>query len=107
VITLPNWEGSDRRSRLPADWPTIRLRVLRRDAGQCTALDQAGARCVEVATDVDHIKPGDDHSMENLRSLCTWHHRKKSGAEGAAAQRAKRRAIEKKFRRTEQHPGLL
>jgi 5-methylcytosine-specific restriction endonuclease McrA len=107
VITLPNWEGSDRRSRLPADWSKIRLRVLRRDAGRCTALDEAGARCVEVATDVDHIKPGDDHSMGNLRSLCTWHHRKKSGAEGAAAQRAKRRAIEKKFRRTEQHPGLL
>jgi 5-methylcytosine-specific restriction endonuclease McrA len=107
VITLPNWEGSDRRSRLPADWSKIRLRVLRRDAGRCTALDEAGARCVEVATDVDHIKPGDDHSMGNLRSLCSWHHRKKSGAEGAAAQRAKRRAIEKKFRRTEQHPGLL
>ncbi|WJN62543.1 HNH endonuclease [Streptomyces phage phiScoe1] len=104
---MPNWEGSDRRSRLPADWPKIRLRVLRRDAGQCTALNQAGERCGEVATDVDHIRPGDDHSMENLRSLCSWHHRKKSGAEGAAAKAARRRAMAKRFDRREQHPGLL
>jgi 5-methylcytosine-specific restriction protein A len=45
--------------------------------------------------------------MGNLRSLCSWHHRQKSGAEGAAAKAAKRRAIEKKFRRTEKHPGLM
>ncbi|MFG2923896.1 hypothetical protein ACGFYA_20600 [Streptomyces sp. NPDC048305] len=45
--------------------------------------------------------------MENLRSLCSYHHRIKSSQEGAAAKNAKRRAIEKKFRRTEQHPGLL
>lgn len=104
---MPNWEGSDRRSRLPADWPKIRRRVLRRDGGQCTALDQAGARCVELATDVDHIEPGDNHSPSNLGSLCDWHHKQKSSREGAAAYAAKRRALEKKFRRTEQHPGLL
>ncbi|MEX1655530.1 hypothetical protein ABZ960_20475 [Streptomyces pseudovenezuelae] len=45
--------------------------------------------------------------MGNLRSLCSWHHRKKSGAEGAAAKAAKRRALAKKFNRTERHPGLL
>ncbi|MEU0344227.1 hypothetical protein ABZ092_36135 [Streptomyces bobili] len=45
--------------------------------------------------------------MENLRSLCSYHHKVKSSREGAAAKNAKRRAIEKKFRRTEQHPGLL
>lgn len=104
---MPNWEGSDRRSRLPKDWPKIRLRVLRRDEGQCTALTQAGERCDSLASDVDHIRPGDDHSMENLRSLCSYHHKVKSSREGAAAKNAKRRAIEKKFRRTEQHPGLL
>ncbi|AXH70206.1 HNH endonuclease [Streptomyces phage Haizum] len=104
---MPRWEGSDRRSRLPADWPKVRLRVLRRDGGQCTALNEAGERCVEVATDVDHIEPGDDHSMGNLRSLCAWHHRKKSGAEGAAAKAARQRALRKKFSRAEQHPGLL
>lgn len=104
---MPNWEGSDRRSRLPKDWPKIRLRVLRRDGGQCTALTQAGARCDSSATDVDHIQPGDDHSLGNLRSLCSYHHRIKSSQEGAAAHNARRRAIAKRFQRNEQHPGLL
>ena len=104
---MPNWEGSDRRSRLPADWPKIRLRVLRRDGGQCTALTEAGPRCTSLASDVDHIVAGDNHDLSNLRSLCSYHHKIKSSREGAAALAAKRRAIEKKFRRTERHPGML
>ncbi|UFD97940.1 HNH endonuclease [Streptomyces phage Pablito] len=104
---MPNWEGSDRRSRLPKDWSKIRLRVLRRDGGQCTALTEAGARCDSSASDVDHIVAGDDHSLGNLRSLCSYHHKIKSGQEGAAAYNAKRRAIAKRFQRSEQHPGLL
>ncbi|WP_438470768.1 HNH endonuclease [Streptomyces asiaticus] len=104
---MPNWEGSDRRSRLPTDWTKIRLRVLRRDGGQCTALTEAGARCVSDATDVDHVIPGDDHSEANLTSLCSWHHARKSSREGAAARNRKKRAIERRFLRTEAHPGLL
>ncbi|MET8111195.1 hypothetical protein [Streptomyces prasinus] len=45
--------------------------------------------------------------MENLRSLCSYHHQAKSSREGAAATHAKRRRIAKRFKRTEQHPGLL
>jgi hypothetical protein len=56
---------------------------------------------------VDHIRPGDDHSLSNLRSLCSYHHRIKSSQEGAAAKAAKQRAMNKRFRRDEQHPGLL
>ncbi|AXQ61058.1 HNH endonuclease [Streptomyces phage Hank144] len=104
---MPNWEGSDRRSRLPKDWSKIRLRVLRRDGGQCTALTEAGARCVSSATDVDHIVAGDDHSLGNLRALCSYHHKIKSSQEGAAATNARRRQIASRFKRTEQHPGLL
>lgn len=104
---MPNWQGSDRRSRLPADWPKRRLRVLRRDGGQCTALTEAGGRCDSTATDVDHIRPGDDHSDSNLTSLCSYHHRIKSSREGAAAKHARRRKIAGRFKRTEQHPGLL
>jgi 5-methylcytosine-specific restriction endonuclease McrA len=104
---LPNWEGSDRRSRLPADWPKRRLRVLRRDGGRCTALDEAGARCVETATDVDHVLPGDDHRESNLTSLCWWHHRQKSSREGAEARNTKRRQNARRFNRTEAHPGLM
>jgi 5-methylcytosine-specific restriction protein A len=67
----------------------------------------SGLRCSEYATDVDHIRPGDDHSEANLRSLCEWHHQQKSSREGAAALAAKRRKIEQRFRRNEAHPGLL
>ncbi|WUO14006.1 HNH endonuclease [Streptomyces sp. NBC_00289] len=104
---MPNWAGSDRRERLPADWPRIRLRVLRRDGHRCTHRDQYGVRCDEPATDVDHIVPGDDHRETNLRALCGFHHQAKSSREGGLAQAARRRRINNRFRRAEAHPGLL
>ncbi|MGZ2360741.1 HNH endonuclease [Streptomyces sp. 372A] len=104
---MPYWSSSDRRSRLPKDWPQIRVRILRRDGHRCTARNDYGARCAEPATDVDHILPGDDHRESNLQSLCGWHHRVKSSQEGAAAQAAIRRRHNRRFRRTEEHPGLL
>nr|WP_026246949.1 hypothetical protein [Streptomyces sp. SID8354] len=101
------WSTSSRRERLPANWAQIRRRVLYRDGHQCTARDQYGVRCAEHATDVDHIRPGDDHREANLTSLCGWHHRVKSSREGAAAKAAVRRRQNRRFRRTETHPGLL
>lgn len=79
------WDGSTRRSRLPKDWPRIRARVLRRDKGVCQARLSDGRLCGHVATDVDHIIPGDDHSLTNLQALCTWHHARKSATEGGTA----------------------
>lgn len=105
---MPQWAGSDRRERLPSNWAVVRKRVLRRDDNRCTDRNpDTGLRCAEVATDVDHVVPGDDHSMSNLTSLCGWHHSRKSSREGHAALMAKRRAHEKKFRRQEKHPGAL
>jgi 5-methylcytosine-specific restriction endonuclease McrA len=103
---MPNWNGSDRRSRLPADWPKIRTRILRRDMHRCTHITN-GIRCNKPATEVDHIRRGDDHSERNLRSLCSECHATKSGREGAAAFHANRRRNDKRFRRHEEHPGLL
>lgn len=60
-----------------------------------------------MATDVDHIRPGDDHSYANLRALCSWHHQKKSSSEGGEAKAFAQRRIAKRFLRVEQHPGLL
>ena len=97
------WNGSDRRERLPANWPAIRLRVLRRDCWRCMARMSDGTRCSEPATDVDHITPGDDHSPANLQALCRWHHGQKSAREGAAASVAKRASRE---REREQHPAF-
>nr|WP_030287073.1 hypothetical protein [Streptomyces catenulae] len=101
------WSTSNRRERLPVNWEKIRRRVLKRDSHRCTAADQYGVRCIEPASDVDHIRPGDDHREANLTSLCGWHHRVKSSREGAAAKAAARRRHGRKFRRTEKHPGLL
>lgn len=106
-IVIPNWEGSSRRDGLPQDWPEKRVRVLRRDGHRCTHRDQYGDRCEELATDVDHIVPGDDHREINLRALCGHHHQAKSSREGALALAARRRQMNKRFRRTEAHPGLI
>ncbi len=103
---MPQWRGSDRRERLPDNWKGIRRRVLIRDGYRCTWLHE-GVRCEELATDVDHIARGDDHSESNLRSLCDWHHQQKSSSEGGAARAAARRRINHRFRREEPHPGLL
>lgn len=93
------WEGSTRRSRLPPDWPVRRARVLRRDP-VCTSCRLA------PSTDVDHIRPGDDHGLDNLTGLCTECHGHKSGHEGAAAS-VRRRAMIRAARKrpAEPHPG--
>lgn len=95
------WIGSTRRERLPADWHTIVARILARDERRCRAVLSDGTRCTETATDVDHIVRGDDHRDANLQALCSWHHRRKTAAEGNAARRplTNRRAPER-------HPGL-
>lgn len=104
---MPQWRGSDRRSELPPDWEARRRRVFRRDGHRCTARDTLGQRCEEPATDCDHIVPGGNHDDTNLTSLCAWHHQKKSSREGAAAKAANYRRQDRKFRRTEGHPGAL
>lgn len=104
---LAGWQNSDRRERLPPDWDRIRVRILKRDGYRCKAENTYGERCPEAAVDVDHIERGDDHRDSNLRSLCEWHHDKKSGQEGGFARAAQWRKNNAKFRRREQHPGLL
>lgn len=57
------WEGSTRKNRLPPDWQRRRRNVLRRDRGICHVCGQAGA------DEVDHVIPGDDHSLGNLAAI--------------------------------------
>ena len=99
---MTGWVGSTRRRRLPPDWPAIRSRVLKRDGHACRWVLDGGRLCGAPASDVDHVRRGDDHRDENLRSLCTYHHRRKTGQEGNAA-RVKRPTIR---RPAERHPGL-
>jgi 5-methylcytosine-specific restriction protein A len=72
------WKGSERNRSLPADWPERRLRVLRRDGYRCQ-------ECGAPATEVDHVGSPYDHSMSNLRALCSDCHRKRTAAQGVAA----------------------
>lgn len=98
------WADSTRRQELPSDWPDRRETALQRDGYRCTQpLRDGGGRCPAPATDVDHIKHGNDHSLANLASLCSWHHNQKSAREGQAA-----RTPPPPLRRPpERHPGLL
>ncbi|MEV4492712.1 HNH endonuclease [Micromonospora coxensis] len=109
------WEGSTRRERLPKNWPALRARVLKRDGYVCQFVwrNERGRmeQCGKPATEVDHIRPGDDHSMENLRAACHACHQYKSSREGGSVGgqvvARMRRETNGRFRRTEQHPGLL
>lgn len=94
------WRDSDRHDRLPPNWDHLTKRVLRRDGHQCTWLEN-GERCTARATDVDHIVNDDNHELDNLRSLCGPHHRRKSAAEGVAA-----RNLHLRKRPQRPHPGL-
>jgi 5-methylcytosine-specific restriction protein A len=99
-----SWDGSDRKSRLPADWPIRVAKVKKRDGGRCTWRLRSGKRCPRPGTDVDHRKPGDNHDLANLQLLCAHHHGKKSSGEGRKA-RADRRAL--RYRAPEPHPGRV
>jgi 5-methylcytosine-specific restriction enzyme A len=103
------WEGSDRRQRLPGNWPALVKAVKRRALEtsklrieQCQKRLPSGARCPRLGTDVDHIVPNDDHSLKNLRLLCGHHHAQKSSREGFQARQDLKRS---KYRPGEGHPG--
>lgn len=100
------WSTSDRRDRLPANWATLRIRALRRDGYRCQARDTLGRLCGAPANQVDHIAPSGADILDNLQSLCTWHHGQKSAAEGVAARRAKGYRSNRRPD-SEPHPGLL
>jgi hypothetical protein len=96
---IMSWSTSNRASRLPADWPSLRRQILRRDGFACQI---KGSGCTSMATDVDHIRRGDDHSPSNLQSTCGACHLRKSSYEGNARRRELRL---RKKRPTERHPG--
>jgi 5-methylcytosine-specific restriction protein A len=96
------WASSQRRYELPPNWATeIRPVILERDRHRCRWREH-GSVCGRPATDVDHIRRGDDHSLSNLQALCGDHHAAKSSAEGNAA-----RWVEPRQRPAERHPGLI
>lgn len=97
---MSSWSNSNRRSRLPADWPQRRRLVLDRDRRLCR-LRYPGI-CTTVATDVDHAVAGDNHELTNLQAACRPCHKHKTNLEAQQA----RGAGEKRTRPKAPHPGL-
>ena len=95
------WEGSDRRETLPPDWAEVRAAVFARDGYRCVEIMPDGRRCVNPAQECDHGGDRLDHSLGNLRSLCTPHHKAKSSAEGGRASAVARK---KKYRHPRRRP---
>jgi 5-methylcytosine-specific restriction endonuclease McrA len=99
----PPWRNSTRSSRLPKNWRTeIRPAAFERYGNTCHVCGLPGA------DEIDHLTPGDDHSIENLRPVHGWRtglpcHKRKSSAEGGRAAQAKR---PKRTRDPEPHPGI-
>lgn len=75
--------NSYRKLTLPKDWNTRRAIVLRRDKSVCYV-------CQGTATQVDHIEPGENHELNNLRAICHACHIKKTSQEGNKARAGNR-----------------
>jgi len=91
--------NSNRRAELPPNWESLRTQVLRDSNYECRMGWQG---CLTRATEVDHIRRGNDHSISNLRAACSACHSKKSSREGLA----QRRALQARRKRPpERHPG--
>lgn len=88
------WRGSNRRQRLPKNWPELVAEVHRRSGRRCEFVLPSGGRCPRYADGgVDHIVADDNHALSNLRDSCHHHHGRKSSAEGAAAKAKFRRPV--------------
>lgn len=93
--------GTRRTRPLPPNWRTLRNATIERDGHQCTWTEPDGSRCPETHhLEVDHIGDPDDHTA--LRTLCTWHHAKRTAAQAVAA-----RLRNPRRRPTPRHPGLI
>lgn len=95
------WSTSDRRFRLPRNWPQLKKQVKTRANGKCEASPH-DRRCDGIGTDCDHIVQGDDHSLDNLQWLSGPCHRAKTARESADRNRER---AELRHRPTERHPG--
>lgn len=103
------WAGSDRRSRLPRDWPARVAATRDRAGGRCEGISLHGEdrwhvdECNGIGRDCDHDKRGDDHSLTNLVWLNSYCHLRKTQHEAAEALRTQ---AAKAKHPGERHPGL-
>ena len=83
----PGPGGGQSPVKLPRNWHRLCRKVLRRCGNRCEwERRDVGVRCGLAATTVVHAGPTDDHSLGNLRGLCTWHAAQKAAQEWHASQ---------------------
>lgn len=101
---MPWQEGTTswRTSPRPLGWKTLRAQTLARDGHTCTWIED-GERCTNEGTDCDHIGDPEDHSLDNLCTLCGPHHRKRTALQAQAA----RGEMPSRRRPRPAHPGLI
>lgn len=99
--SVMSWTTSDRRKRLPNNWPHLITQTRNRAKGQCQAT-RHHPKCDGQGSECDHITPGDNHTLSNLQWLNHHCHKMKTQAEVAANNT--RRATMRK-RPEEKHPG--
>jgi hypothetical protein len=100
------WEGSTRKETLPPDWEQRRQAVFARDGNRCVIIKQDGRRCWDRENlECDHIGDREDHRLESLRTICSWHHQRRSASQGGTASANRLRPQTK--RPPETHPGLI
>jgi hypothetical protein len=99
-----HWASSDRRSRLPADWPKRRAATKARAGGRCEGLSFDGEpiwhdqRCNGLGSECDHRSDPDNH--DDLQWLNHWCHNVKTQAEATAARPSRTRP-------QPSHPGVI
>lgn len=95
-----NWTNTNnRRHRLPGNWKTLRLRILRRDRWLCQIRYEG--YCTVTATDVDHYGTDiDDHRPQSLRAACSACNQRRNILTRPAPKRVSTK------RAPEPHPGL-
>ena len=65
---MPGWSGSNRRQRLPKDWPQRRAAAKAKADGMCQAKIHE-PDCNGIGSECDHVIAGDNHALNNLQWL--------------------------------------
>lgn len=74
----------------PTHVPTaVREACLARDGNRCTEIQRDGHRCPETtrleAAHITQWTPGEQTTVDNVRTLCHWHHNRETQQQAAQA----------------------
>lgn len=107
------WASSNRRERLPVNWPKLRAQTRKRARmtdplsmpdGRCEKVSPATGRCRNIGNQCDHINRLGPDTLDNLQWLCVLHHNQKTQQEAQEARAAKAASGK---RTPERHPGSI